>query len=171
MILQLGQRSGDWGSEVALWKATVKENPGSVVGWNNLGRAYIQRKKPRDAEQAFLKALALAPDRSDILTNLASIMLEKKDLASARTYFQNAVAVNPLDVRARLSLANLDAGEGEFHQAIVQYQEVLRIQQGSAAQTVLGSLIRAPSASAGYGLVTCSRPVARAPGSVQDSMH
>ncbi|GEM_PF-1282481 len=127
MINQVNIRSMAWGSDVGLWKATVKENPASVVGWNNLGRAYVGRKKYDKAEQALLKAHELVPKRADILTNLGITMLKKKDFAAARLYFEKAVQLDPLDCNARLNLANLYAQDGNYHKAITQYYEVLQV--------------------------------------------
>jgi tetratricopeptide (TPR) repeat protein len=132
MIIQVNLRSTAWGSDVGLWKATVKENPQSMIGWNNLGRAYVGRKKYDEAEQALLKAHELAPNRADILTNLGITMLKNKDPATARLYFENAVGLDPLDVNARLNLANLYAQEGDYHKAITQYYEILQIRPNSA---------------------------------------
>jgi tetratricopeptide (TPR) repeat protein len=132
MSVQTSVRVKDWGSEVSLWKDTVKENPLSMVGWNNLGRAYARRGKLDEAEKALLRAHELDPQRADILVNLGSTMLKKKDFASARLYYEKAVKLNPFDVKSLINLANLLAQEGDCHGAIIKYYDILRIEPEEA---------------------------------------
>ncbi len=130
--IQIVIRTRDWGSDVSLWKSTVQESPDSVVGWNNLGRAYARRSKIEEAEKAFLKAHELAPNRPDILTNLGLMMVDKKDYVSGRYYFEQAIKMSPLEVKALLGLANIHYMEGETHKAVEIYLDFLRIQPESA---------------------------------------
>jgi tetratricopeptide (TPR) repeat protein len=132
MQVQVICRVQDWGSEVSLWKATVRENPRSVIGWNNLGRAYSLRKKWPEAEEALKRALALAPDRSDIALNLGILYLQGGNLDRAQAYFEKAVELSPLHVQARLNLGNCYAARGEQQEAIKEYLEVLKLDPRSA---------------------------------------
>lgn len=132
MQAQVIYRLRDWGSEVSLWKATVRENPRSVIGWNNLGRAYSLRRKWPEAEQALQQALALAPDRADLVLNLGILYLQSGRREQAQSYFEKAVALSPLLVPARLNLGNCYAAQGRHQEAIPQYLEVLKLDPRSA---------------------------------------
>jgi tetratricopeptide (TPR) repeat protein len=48
-------------SEVALWEDSVRKSPVRARGWNNLGYAYQQAGRFRDAEAAYLRALRIDP--------------------------------------------------------------------------------------------------------------
>ena len=54
-------RNAVYRSEVALWEDTVRKSPGKARAWNNLGYAHDQAGRFRDAEAAYLKALAIDP--------------------------------------------------------------------------------------------------------------
>jgi len=132
MEIQVFYRIKDWGQEVSLWQATVRENPRSVIGWNNLGRAYSIRQKWPQAEAALSRALALDPTRSDTAMNLGILQLQLGHLQEARQDFEKAVELSPLNVPARLNLANCFAAQGNSTEAIQQYDEVLRLDPDSA---------------------------------------
>jgi tetratricopeptide (TPR) repeat protein len=54
-------RNTAYHSEVALWEDSVRKSPGKARGWNNLGYAYQQAGRIRDAEAAYLRALRIDP--------------------------------------------------------------------------------------------------------------
>ena len=54
-------RNTAYRSEVALWEDTVRKSPWKARGWNNLGYAYQQAGRFRDAEAAYLRALRVDP--------------------------------------------------------------------------------------------------------------
>jgi Flp pilus assembly protein TadD len=65
MVIALGTltvyRNAAYRSEVTLWEDTVRISPGKARGWNNLGYAYQQAGRFRDAEAAYLLALRVDP--------------------------------------------------------------------------------------------------------------
>jgi len=129
---QITYRIRDWGAEVSLWQATVRENPRSVIGWNNLGRAYSLRGKWPPALEAVARAFTLDPTNSDIALNLGILELRLGHLPQARSDFEQAVELSPLNVTARLNLANCLAAQADSKNAIQQYLEVLGLDPNSA---------------------------------------
>lgn len=65
LVIALGvltvSRNRVYRSEVALWEDTARKSPGKARGWNNLGYAYQQAGRFRDAEAAYLRALQIEP--------------------------------------------------------------------------------------------------------------
>ncbi|HAM34275.1 MAG TPA: hypothetical protein DDX05_00045 [Deltaproteobacteria bacterium] len=65
LVIALGaltvSRNAVYRSEIALWEDTVRKSPGKARVWNNLGYAYDQAGRIRDAEAAYLQALAIDP--------------------------------------------------------------------------------------------------------------
>jgi tetratricopeptide (TPR) repeat protein len=65
LIIALGvltvSRNTVYCSEVALWEDSARKSPGKPRAWNNLGYAYQQAGRFRDAEEAYQRALRLDP--------------------------------------------------------------------------------------------------------------
>ena len=65
LVIALGlltvSRNTVYRSEVALWEDTARKSPGKARAWNNLGYAYQQVGRFRDAEAAYLRALQVDP--------------------------------------------------------------------------------------------------------------
>jgi tetratricopeptide (TPR) repeat protein len=65
LVIALGvltvSRNTVYRSEVALWEDSARKSPGKARAWNNLGYAYEQAGRFRDAETAYLIALRLDP--------------------------------------------------------------------------------------------------------------
>ena len=65
LVIALGvltvSRNTVYRSEVALWEDTVRKSPGKARVWNNLGYAYQQAGRFRDAEAAYLRTLGVDP--------------------------------------------------------------------------------------------------------------
>ena len=65
LVIALGvltvSRNTVYRSEVALWEDSARKSPEKARGWNNLGYAYQQAGRSRDAESAYLRALRVDP--------------------------------------------------------------------------------------------------------------
>lgn len=65
LVIALGvltvSRNTVYRSEVALWEDSARKSPGKARAWNNLGYAYQQAGRFRDAEAAYLRALRVDP--------------------------------------------------------------------------------------------------------------
>ena len=65
LVIALGvltvYRNSVYRSEVALWEDSARKSPGKARAWNNLGYAYRQEGRIRDAEAAYLRALQVDP--------------------------------------------------------------------------------------------------------------
>jgi tetratricopeptide (TPR) repeat protein len=69
-------RNQDYGSELALWQATVKASPDKARGHNNLGYAYMLNGKPDEARAEFLTTLRLNPDYFQARYNLIRLEMQ-----------------------------------------------------------------------------------------------
>ena len=65
LVIALGaltvSRNTVYRSEVSLWEDSARKSPGKARAWNNLGYAYQQAGRFRDAEAAYLRALQVDP--------------------------------------------------------------------------------------------------------------
>ena len=77
LVVALGaltvSRNAVYRSEVALWEDSVRRSPGKARGWNNLGYAYEQAGRFRDAEAAYLRALRVDPGHPLARGNLRGV--------------------------------------------------------------------------------------------------
>jgi tetratricopeptide (TPR) repeat protein len=77
LVLALGaltvSRNMAYRSEVALWEDTVGKSPGKGRAWNNLGYAYQQAGRLREAEASYLRALRIDPGYALALGNLKGL--------------------------------------------------------------------------------------------------
>ena len=77
LVVALGlltvSRNTVYRSEVALWEDTVRKSPGKARGWNNLGYAYQQAGRFRDAEAAYLRSLRIDPGYALARGNLSGL--------------------------------------------------------------------------------------------------
>ncbi|MFA6148208.1 MAG: tetratricopeptide repeat protein [bacterium] len=78
LVVALGtltvSRNTVYRSEVALWEDTVRKSPSKARGWNNLGYAYDQAGRFREAEAAYLRALRIDPGYALARGNLKVLM-------------------------------------------------------------------------------------------------
>lgn len=77
LVIALGMltvsRNAAYRNEVTLWEDTVRKSPWKARGWNNLGYAYQQAGRFRDAESAYLRALRVDPGYALARGNLRGV--------------------------------------------------------------------------------------------------
>ena len=82
LVIALGvltvSRNAAYRSEVSLWEDTARKSPGKARAWNNLGYAYQQAGRFRDAEAAYLGALRLDPGYALARGNLREMKAKSK---------------------------------------------------------------------------------------------
>jgi Flp pilus assembly protein TadD len=93
--------------DASLWRA-----------WNALGRYHDNREAWRDAEDAYSKALALAPDNATIPNNLGISYTRQQRYAEAEGQFRRALAINPDLDAAQTNLRLAVAWQGRYAEAL-----------------------------------------------------
>jgi len=74
-------RAGLWSDPAALWADAAAKNPASARPWQNLGVELLLADRLEPAEDAFRRALALAPGEARALCALDSIHIRRRTLA------------------------------------------------------------------------------------------
>ena len=115
---------GDASHAVDLLKEAVERDPELAEAHASLGTAYVtarvRRKKWKDAERAFQKALALNPDLAEAHDGLGLIALYKNERPEkARAHFEAALALDSRSgqIRHHLGLARLQADTRNLNRA------------------------------------------------------
>jgi|TARA_R100000501_G_scaffold17911_1_gene34567 putative PEP-CTERM system TPR-repeat lipoprotein len=115
-----------------------KETPNSNVAENALGRAYLLANQPQDALASFAAArkksfdLATARGLAD-----AYVRLDRK--ADAIKVLQAYQRENKSDAGALASIAELQLGEGQYRQAIANYERLRKV-VGNRDPSILNNL-------------------------------
>ncbi len=98
----------------------------------NLGTAYRAASRTDDAVALLRTALEARNDEAPLWHALGSAVRDMGDRAAARTFFSQAVRLDPRHGAALGSLADLDLEEGDLAQALERYDAALRVTRKSA---------------------------------------
>jgi hypothetical protein len=88
------QRLSVWNNGLSLWEDTVKKNPFSYTGYNNLGFALFDAGEFEKAVSAFTRASQIEPDEADPIAGLAITYDAMGLSASAEAAFRKAVSLD-----------------------------------------------------------------------------
>jgi len=117
LLLLLGSltalRNRDWRDEFTLWGDAAEKCPTCPTPPINIGLAHLRRGETTAAAASFDRALALAPDHFDALSNRGVIHLRAREYARAAEHFRRALERSPrrLDAALNLTLAELGLGD------------------------------------------------------------
>jgi cytochrome c-type biogenesis protein CcmH/NrfG len=130
--------------------ARVQADPGHAAVWRDLGSAQLKARKFRDAEQSYVKALALAPDHAETWSALGEARIQFQNADGARMpagaaeAFRRTLALAPRDPRARFYFAMERDFAGQHDAAIGEWLDLLReVPAGSDADNAIRAAIRA----------------------------
>ncbi len=109
--------------------------------YNNLGRAYLEKRDLAEAEKAFQQAIGCNPRLGDSYVNLGRVLYAKGDIEGAAAAFRSAIRLDPraAEPHYRLALASIRLGRRE--QAIDELRAVVRLDpSGLLAEDALRQL-------------------------------
>lgn len=105
-------RNRDWRDEFTLWTDAAEKCPACAMPRINLGLAHLRRGETAAAAASFDRALALAPNNFDALSNRGVIHLRAREYARAADLFRQALEQAPRRVDAALNLTLAELGLG-----------------------------------------------------------
>ena len=76
--------------------------------YNELALCYVQEKDFAEAQKSLMKALAIEPESTKIISNLGYLALAQGDKEKARTYFTTVLEIEPNDRIASAELLKLE---------------------------------------------------------------
>ncbi|MBX9663280.1 tetratricopeptide repeat protein [Novosphingobium sp.] len=130
--------------------ARVRSAPSDATAWRDLGNAQLKARKFRDAEQSYVKALAIAPDHAETWSALGEARIQFQNADGARMpsgaaeAFRRTLALAPRDPRARFYFAMEKDFIGQHDAAIGEWLELLReVPAGSDADNAVRTAIAA----------------------------
>ncbi|WP_420802836.1 tetratricopeptide repeat protein [Streptomyces adustus] len=102
--------SGDLNAGIAALQTHLRAQPRDFGSWATLGLAYVEQARTQgdpsrypQAEQAFSRSLALAPDNDPALAGRAALAAARHDFKNALIYADRALKQNPYSERALCS--------------------------------------------------------------------
>lgn len=103
----------------------AKAAPAAPDARNNYGAILVRLGRKKEAAAEFAASIALNPNQSSALVNLAQIRIAENDLTRARDLFDKAKAISP-DVEILRALVMISLGLGEKQRAAREFAEYVR---------------------------------------------
>jgi tetratricopeptide (TPR) repeat protein len=128
LLLKSGNATGAMGH----YQNAIRARPVYPEAHHNLGNLYVRQGHWEEARAEFEAALALNPAFAEAHNNLARVLASQNDLEGALVHARRAVSLKPDYVTGRynlgqLLLAGAAADTRRFKEAIVEFQQVLRL--------------------------------------------
>jgi len=121
-------------NEETLWAYVLRQDPGSWVAHNNLGKTLIKAGRPEEGIPQLEEALRVGPPfaAADIDLNLGfALALAGRPFEAIRRT-EEATRLRPNDAEAHSNLGNLLSQTGQVADAIDQYRQAVRLNPNSA---------------------------------------
>ncbi|MEO5989138.1 MAG: tetratricopeptide repeat protein [Candidatus Eisenbacteria bacterium] len=110
-------RAGDIEGAIALYQVVVAHDPDHFRALNNLGACHEELDQNAQAEEAFRRALALAPAEAPLHHNLGRLMHLEGRLEEAEQYYRRAIELDPQLSGAHFNLGRLLQESGRHEDA------------------------------------------------------
>lgn len=143
------------GDAIALLRAELARDPDRAEDWVLLARAHVAEDQPLAARDAFARALALAPDRPDLLVETA----QARALADSGRRFDDeavellhrALVLQPEHLHARLLLGVSERQRGRYETAARIWETLLAHMSAEAAADLREQIAQARERGTGAG--------------------
>lgn len=109
-----GQRNRIWKDDVRLWREAVVVAPEKARTRYNLGASLARAGRTAEAEVEFRKAGKIDPLDDFILAALGYCMEVRQEFRQARSFYREALFLNPRNRYARQGVARLDSNAGRM---------------------------------------------------------
>lgn len=122
-----GVRNQAWKDEISLWLDNAQKYPASFRAWNNLGTAYVKSGEVSLAEDAFRKALELAPEYPPARVNLAILWKDVGRLDEAYSLIESfrETKIGTFSAEVYYNMGAIFASKGVLDSAIFHYGQAV----------------------------------------------
>ncbi len=132
-------------ARIALAQQQLAREPKNVQAWIQLGNDYFDTRQAQKSVDAYARALELAPDNPDVITDQGVMYRELGQFAKAVANFQKASRIAPKHVQSLYNLGVVYANDlGQPAKALTAWQKVIEIapesQQAVQAKTAIEQL-------------------------------
>ncbi len=131
LVLGLGaltfRQSRNYLNNVALWRATVTDNPGAHMAWMNLADSLSKAGRHTEAIDAFHRANALQPEDPDGHSDLGCELVLVGQPAAALPEFEAALRLRPTYAETHNNLGNAFWYLGRHEDALAAYRRAVEL--------------------------------------------
>lgn len=117
-----------WRSEVAMWEDVTAKSPKKFRPWLNLGTAYFERNRPKEAVVCIRKAITLLPTATIAYRNLARAENMTGHPREALEAARMGIWVSPGDHELHFEMGLAYAGLGDVKQAEQAFRKSQELQ-------------------------------------------
>ncbi len=134
-VIQAGRRNWDEAIREFRLAAENEKYGQRDRAYNNLGRAYVEKKDLAAAGKAFRSAIALNSRLPESYVNLGRVLSTRGDLDGGAAALRSAIRLDPRAAEPRYQLAVVLIRMGRREQAIVELRSVVQLDpSGSLAE-------------------------------------
>jgi arylsulfatase A-like enzyme len=112
---------------IATFRALLTKDQRNTMARYYLGDAYLRARRPDDAAREWAETLERDPEYAPAAEALGAFWLARQDYAKARGYFKEALALAPGDYAARFELGELAEHQGNFKDALEEFEAACKI--------------------------------------------
>ena len=106
-----------WRNSEALWTRALDCTSRNAIAHNNLGVAFAERGRHKEAIGHYQRALEIRPDYAETMNNLGAALAAEKQTAEAVATYLRAIELRPEYAEAHGNLGIALAGEGRLDEA------------------------------------------------------
>lgn len=114
VLLSLGEST----AAISSFERALAAGPNNATSYNNLAVIHFQQGDVAVALDYLVRGIAVNPDDTDLIVNGAQILLQAGRATDAQTLLESFVHDNPLDIEARVVLAELKKSKAEDDQSV-----------------------------------------------------
>ena len=118
-------RNEVWRSALSLWTDAVKKSPTKARPLNNLGLAYVDLGRNKDAEDVYRRALDSNSDNVEVMINLGVLLGQERRTKEAVEVLKRGIEIKPQFVSGYINLGNVYMLQGKHIEAEEMYRKAL----------------------------------------------
>ena len=143
LLLHCVQRNEVWKSEETLWADAVARGPAMARPYANLGKAYLEQGRYREAVEASRQAIQIDPLLERAYYNIGTAYLGQGKHELAIAHYQRALEIQPALFEAQNNLGNAYQEAGRLDEAVQAYKKALDfLPQAQVFHNLGGALLR-----------------------------
>lgn len=112
---------------LAAQEALAAERPNDPLVLNDLGNLLVVTGRPHEAEEAYRRALELAPEMASAHYNLGLLLLQRTELGAAREHFEAVLEAQPENAWAHYQVGAVLDAQGTKRKAVKHYTQAFRL--------------------------------------------
>ncbi len=116
-----------WKDGITFWSHVLDRHPRFLIGLNNRGYTYNERRDFDRALEDFNNALAVNPDCLEARVNLGNLYIDMHDYQKAKENLDIALTFNPGFPALYFNRGNLYQKDGNYDKAIEMFQKAIEL--------------------------------------------